>query len=216
MSDLCQPSLFYCCLLTGSIVEIQYALMTFGVPTKTLPVASAGEYKLGNHMDWLEKRKQLEGAMDGTARIIVPGPFDVLVGRGRFIQEHAGNLRYRHIVEGRMERYEQATKRVEKTDLTAAVVKVVNQRGGRFLKQDRGGWMEIDADSARDKVSHSFRNLRKTIGTTGTNKSVSKGSVCVRSEPPNASESEYSVDSGQTQEDCGPRKSFRRLTTAEL
>jgi hypothetical protein len=184
--------------------------MTFGVPTRILPVTSAGEYKLGNHMGWLQKRKQLEGAMDSTLRIMVPGPFDVLVGRGRFIQEHAGNLCYRHIVESHMEKYEQATKRVEKTDLTAEVVKVVNERGGRFLKQDGGGWTEINVDSARDKVSHSFRNLRKSIGTTTTttatitannnNKSGSgsappppttKGtSFGVRSEPPTDSETE--------------------------
>lgn len=194
-------------------MEIQYALMTFGVPTRILPVTSAGEYKLGNHLEWLEKRKQLDaGAADGAERIIVPGPFDVLVGRGRFIQEHVGNLRYRHIVESRMEKYEQATKRVEKTDLTAEVVKVVNEKGGRFLKQDGGGWIEIDVDSARDKVSHSFRNLRKAMVTTVTNKSASKGRAGVRSEPPSSSETDNSVDSGQTQEACGPRKQSR--TTA--
>jgi hypothetical protein len=174
-------------------VEIQYKLMTFGVPTRVLPVTSTGEYKLGNHMEWLAKRKQLEGAMDGIERIIVPSPFDVLVGRGRFIQEHAGNLRYRHIIESHMDRYEQATKRAEKTDLTAEVVTVVNGRGGRFLKQDGGGWIEIDADCARDKVSHSFRNLRKTMGITATNKSTSKESICLRSE--GANETENGVDS---------------------
>jgi hypothetical protein len=177
-------------------VEIQYALMTFGVPTRILPVTSAGEYKLGNHIKWLKKRKQLEGAIDGTDRITVPGQFDVLVGRGRFIQEHAGNLHYRHVVESRMEKYEQARKRVDKTYLTGEVVTVINERAGRFLKQDGGGWIEIDADSARDKVSHSFRNLRKSMGsTTAIHKCAStKGGFGVRSEPPTASETENDID----------------------
>ena len=36
----------------------------------------------------------------------------------------------------------------------------MKKAGGRFLKQDEGGWVEISDDQARLKVSHTFRNHR--------------------------------------------------------
>ena len=148
----------------GTDVEVQYMLMTFGIPCRVLPVTPTGELKLESHLEWLEKRREMESKHDSVERILVPGPYDVLVGRGRFIQDHSGNLRYRNYIEDYMERYEQAKKRIEKTDLTSEIVRLVKESSGRFLRQDGCGWVEVDDDAARDKVSHSFRNRRKVVG----------------------------------------------------
>jgi hypothetical protein len=101
--------------------------------------------------------------MDTTTTVetvIVPSRYDVLLGRGKFFQEHTGNLRYRDVVENHRERYEKASK-AKKTQVAKELVQIVNNYGGRFLKQgDHQGWIEVTVDIARDKVSHSFRNRR--------------------------------------------------------
>lgn len=97
--------------------------------------------------------------MDTMPRINVPGPNDVLLGRGKLIQEHTGNLRFRHIVENHREMYETA-RRLEKTLLASKIVEILQQTGGRFVKRDGTGWAEVDDETARYKVSHSFRNKR--------------------------------------------------------
>ena len=135
-------------------------LMTFGIPAKALPVTATGDLKLESYLDWLAYRRKIEGLQDDLKRIIVPGPFDVLVGRGRFTALHPGNLRYRQLIQSYMEQYEVCRKRIEKTELTSQVVQIVHNSSGRFLRQDGCGWVEIDDDAARDKVGHSFRNLR--------------------------------------------------------
>ena len=60
------------------------------------------------------------------------------------------------------------------TNLTSEIVQVVKGYGGRFLKQENGGWIEIDDEAARDKVSHSFRNLRQSMGASSTKSACAK------------------------------------------
>ena len=101
--------------------------------------------------------------------MVVPGPFDVLLGRGRLIQEHLGNLRYRQMIDEHKDQYDSASK-LEKTNIAKKVVQLVQASQGRFLKRDEGEdgggfWIEVDDETAREKVSHSFRNRR--LGQTG-------------------------------------------------
>jgi hypothetical protein len=49
---------------------------------------------------------------------------------------------------------------LEKTQLARIIVEKIHERGGRFLKQEGAGWVEIDDETARTKVSHTFRNHR--------------------------------------------------------
>jgi hypothetical protein len=134
--------------------------MTFGISANLLPVDSDGVVSLLNHKEWIRSRiQQEESSMETMPRIHVPGPNDVLLGRGKLIQEHTGNLRFRHIVENQREIYEHAMK-LEKTLLAREIVEHLQKTGGRFLKRDRAGWAEVDDETARYKVSHSFRNKR--------------------------------------------------------
>lgn len=95
----------------------------------------------------------------GLNRIAVPGSYDILLGRGKLIQEHKGNIRFRHLIEKNRGTYEKATKH-DKTFLATRIVEIVGDGGGRFLKEDPRGWTQITNGAARDKVSHSFRNKR--------------------------------------------------------
>jgi hypothetical protein len=144
--------------------------MSFGISNKIIPISLTGEVDETVHAAWLEKRQRMEHettterSADGVDRstmllLVVPGPYDVLFGRGKFTQDNVGNQRYRQIIASFRERYENALK-VEKTIIAKDIVRIVEESGGRFLKQTGEGWIEASSDLARDKISHSFRNRR--------------------------------------------------------
>jgi hypothetical protein len=87
-----------------------------------------------------------------------PLPNDVLLGRGKPIQERPGNVRLREMIDTHKDKYEQkGAKRI----VSAYIVRLVKEEGGRFLKEvEHGGWVEVDDDTARTKVSHAFRARR--------------------------------------------------------
>ena len=133
--------------------------MTFGIPADILPITPSGDLRLEAHQDYCKKLKKYAGVNGPVDRLVVPGTYDVLLGRGKPLQKHPGNLRYHHSIESFHSRYEEAQK-LEKTNLSRLIVQMMKDEGSRFLKQDELGWIEIDDDAARYKVSHTFRNHR--------------------------------------------------------
>jgi len=101
--------------------------------------------------------------------VMVPGRFDVLFGQNKNIRKHTGNLRALHLVEMHWMEYEQANK-YQKTEIADRIVNIVYESQGRFLKweKDHGGWVQVDHDVAREKVSHYFRYMRSKIPKTET------------------------------------------------
>jgi hypothetical protein len=92
-----------------------------------------------------------------------PLPNDVLLGRGKPIQERPGNVRFRDMLDRHIDNYAQGEKGA-KAKMSAYIVRIVNEEGGRFLKQlEDGGWVEVDEATARAKVSHAFRTRRGAI-----------------------------------------------------
>jgi hypothetical protein len=165
------------------MIVCSYQMMTFGMSDKLFPVNPDGAISLDNCNRWMQRRRPQEAIMTeptramsseqrGPKRVAVPGSFDVLLGRGKLIQEHMGNIRFRHLIEKNGGTYENATKN-EKTFLATRMVKIVNDGGGRFLKEDPSGWTEVTDDIARDKLSHSFRNKRLKL--TLDNRDATKG-----------------------------------------
>jgi hypothetical protein len=110
----------------------------------------------------MEKRRRLErqAQVHRLERVGVPGSFDVLVGKGRSLQEHRGNKRFRHLIDAHGREYHNAS-RHDKTALTEKMVQMVKQTTGRFLKDDGAGWVEIPDEVARLKVSHCFRDQKR-------------------------------------------------------
>lgn len=143
----------------GTDMEIIYILMTFGIPNEALPVSFNGSLRLDGHRDYVRKMRKSDELHDGIDRIIVPGKYDVLLGRGKPLQKYRGNLNYHYVIEGYHERYEAAAKG-DKADLAMEIVKKIHNQGGRFLKQDEAGWTKIANEAAKTKVSHTFRNHR--------------------------------------------------------
>jgi hypothetical protein len=89
-----------------------------------------------------------------------PLPNDVLLGRGKPIQERPGNVRFRDMLDKHMGKYEQG-KKGGKSKVSAYIVRIVKDGGGRFLKElEDGEWVEVDEATALEKVSHAFRGRR--------------------------------------------------------
>ena len=93
--------------------------------------------------------------------LIQPSKYDVLFGRGK-VKDHYGNVHLHQLIAMRHDRYE-AAERWEKTIIAEEIVSIIRDLGGRFLKPTKdkfNPWMEVDAEIAREKVSHTFRSRR--------------------------------------------------------
>jgi hypothetical protein len=142
--------------------------MTFGLPVDAFPIKhNEHDFSLDNHKDWLSRREKQEALDNITSDnrdewIDEAGPLDVLQGRGRKIQGHPGNLRFRNIIAERQKDYNKSLI-YEKTVISKEIVQVIKESGGRFLRQDEGhGWKLVDDNVARVKTTNAFRDRRKS------------------------------------------------------
>ena len=151
--------------------------MTFGIPTKILPVTAQGEADWQYHHDWISSRKSIEAnnlkakeeqttpsdEANQNDCIDVPRTIDVLIGTGKFAQSHTGNTRYQFLVDEYQERYDACATRIEKTIIASLIVIKVKEYGGRFLIRKKGEtyWSDTDDWVAREKVTTAFRGRRK-------------------------------------------------------
>jgi len=99
-----------------------------------------------------------------TEFIVVPGHFDVIMGRGRKNTKYPGNQKLSKLLETYENEYEKSDK-FQKTVLSEVVVSRLNEDGHRFLIREgvnnQGVWVEVSLEKARKKVAHDFRNLRR-------------------------------------------------------
>lgn len=157
--------------------DITYQLSTFGIPAQCIPLTADCEVRVKGHRAWIKARKvqEIERAREratgnATAVVVVlPSRTDILLGRGKPIQENAGNMRYHMLLDHYYQAYEEA-KKFQKMQIADKLVTIVHEYGGRFMKQDASGagWIEVEDDVARDKVSHAFRTRRSTATTATT------------------------------------------------
>lgn len=93
----------------------------------------------------------------------VPGPYDVVCGRGRRCFTHIGNQYFRGVVAQYIERYSTCKSKLEKTSILGEIVtrvRAFSPKGG-FVKKDpqTGRWLEVGDFLAREKTSQAFRDL---------------------------------------------------------
>ena len=152
--------------------------MTFGIPTKILPVTAQGEADWQYHHDWISSRKSIEAnnlkakeeqttpsdEANQNDCIDVPRTIDVLIGIGKLAKSHTGNTRYHFLIDEYQERYDACETRIEKTIVASAIVMKIKDYGGRFLIRKKGetNWSEADDWVARRKVTTAFRGRRKS------------------------------------------------------
>lgn len=83
-----------------------------------------------------------------------PGVNDVLCARGKRAYYHSGNKRFRYLVESKMDAYNNANCKLEKSLIVSSIVEAVRQADppGGFFREEDGQWMEIGDAAAREKV----------------------------------------------------------------
>jgi len=76
-----------------------------------------------------------------------PGEDDVLVGRGKVCRNWTGNVRFRDLVESRLDDYSVATTKLEKSSIVTAILREIRSRtpNGGFIKKDpaTSKWYEV-------------------------------------------------------------------------
>ena len=150
----------------GSHIECIYKLLTFGIPEKSLPISTfeASKLDLRAQSAWIEARRKKEALVRTTSKNLDSafGEYDILFGRGKSFQNHAGNIWCRQLVDDNLSRYELSSKR-EKTAIANEILETVQAKSGRFLKFENQKWIEVDVATSRDKISHMFRSRRRKL-----------------------------------------------------
>ena len=102
---------------------------------------------------------------------IAPTINDVLFGKGKLVKNHYGNLQCIELVTIHEIEYEKASK-FAKTDISERIISMIHDDyHGKFLKLNpqHNHWEEVDRTTAREKISHYFRQRRKIKTTTNNN-----------------------------------------------
>ena len=110
---------------------------------------------------WLEGQRRNERRdMPKRNCVYVPGSFDVLFGKGSPLQNHIGNVKLRGLISDCKKTYEK-TEKGRKHEVSRAVMDIVKESSGLFLRQDGdNAWIVVDDVAAELKVSTLFRSLR--------------------------------------------------------
>lgn len=140
-----------------------------------MAVSYPGDLKLEKHKELLRRLKFLESekvTSPEQVHVIVPSQTDVLLGRGKPIQNHPGNVRLSLIVESLLQNYDEVAKRQEKTRMAAETVEKMKVAGVRFLEKVSGGWVVAPDKLARERVSSTFRTVRDRLKTNDKSKDL--------------------------------------------
>jgi hypothetical protein len=133
--------------------------MGYGIPRKIIPVDDDGTPKRNVVETWVQKRFEIESHLSLEQKAVVPRTSDIILGRGKRVQNLAGNINFRNMLEFYRPTYD-ASSKFEKSVLIETILKNIKEAGGRFLVHGENGYHEVHDDTARKKISHAWRNLR--------------------------------------------------------
>ena len=166
----------------GTQLEVQYSLQGFGISRDILPIDANGDFSRTRHLEYLQQLRQRENAKpeamhhpstvsddadkacssrkeDSPFGIAIPDSNDVLLGKGKQYQSHPGNISLTKMVESHKAEYVHAQSQIEKTCIIQLIVKLVQERRGRFLQRDnkKQYWVELPTEEAWTRVGRRFR-----------------------------------------------------------
>ncbi len=140
--------------------------MAYGIPGDQIPIKSSGMIKNADHKRFIAYCQDREDAIyrNGVeyGGIFCPSSYDVLVGRGPRIKSHIGNETYRTLLQSKCDRYNNSSI-AQKRQIVLEVIQQVHAYGGRFLLPRKNCWIETDMETACNKVSIAFRDVRKIL-----------------------------------------------------
>jgi len=150
----------------GSHGKCVASLQGYGIHPSFFPIKQDGKIEMKKlSRALLERQRQTERRhtnLKRRNRVVVPGRFDVLFGKGSPLQKHVGNMKLRKLISDCQKSYEKAEKG-SKYEISLAVMYIVKESGGLFLKQpegNNGSWVIVDDDAAQLKVTTLFRSHR--------------------------------------------------------
>ncbi|CAJ1937614.1 unnamed protein product [Cylindrotheca closterium] len=154
----------------GSDLERQYKLQGYGIPLDTFPVDSGGNIRVEiqnawckGYMDEGSTIGQQGGHKNATITLIFGGIWqtDILFGRGRLVQYHHGNVRFREFLDEHIEEYENLP-RNQRRKASVGYTRELVSNGNRFLKENgNDGWIVCDFEEAVGKVLQFYRTSRR-------------------------------------------------------
>jgi hypothetical protein len=107
-------------LLSGSHLEIEYSLLSFGISCQRM-MQDGDEHKkltdwyFQSRADATEKKRRAEKEPRPDGRVVYPTLDDALIGRGHPFHDVPGTRRLLELVESLMDRYNQSDDRFWKT-----------------------------------------------------------------------------------------------------
>eukprot|EP00934_Nitzschia_sp_Nitz4_P005948 Nitzschia sp. Nitz4//scaffold210_size37948//12164//13177//NITZ4_007688-RA/size37948-processed-gene-0.48-mRNA-1//-1//CDS//3329541924//5938//frame0 len=101
---------------------------------------------------------------NGKQRVMVPGPGDVLLGRGKPFQSHQGNQFMLQLVDQFRTGYLKSDRK-GKHLIIEQVLGFIKERGGRFLMRVdyENYWVEVKRSISYRKVGHAFRSKARRL-----------------------------------------------------
>ena len=89
-----------------------------------------------------------------------PGPYTVLIGRGKACADALGNKRLKVIVSNYLDEYSNAPNRISRSIIVSKIVDIVREACpvGSFVKQEDGAWWEVSDLMARERVGSMLRD----------------------------------------------------------
>ena len=171
----------------GNPIEWQYALQSYGIPIKLIPISNTGTIKLDNWKKWIKFKKYTEQqemtlstktSMKTPMDSIVecPGSNDVVFRMGKSMDYHPGNVKFQNMIESQLQHHSNPfTTRTQKEAIEIEVIQNVKKEGGRFLQweSDKGWWinmsveMYVDLNSDIDMDVSSISTMNSIL--TGAN-----------------------------------------------
>jgi len=143
---------------------MKLSLMSYGINANKLPMNREWRLNVRNHSNFLQSRRIWEKEAEAGSTdpwIEIPTNRDVLLGRGKPIQSHLGNVRLNVMVDERVEEYVACGKDLTtKRRIVSDIIKGVQASSGRFLSRSTGVWKPITYEATVEKVSHLFRNRK--------------------------------------------------------
>jgi hypothetical protein len=104
----------------GTLTEIMYSLLAFGIPVDLFPVSHTGTIKKTNLNRWIDKNIARDMALGygvPFSGVDLPSRNDVLLGKGKPIQCHTGNVHLRVLVASHASEYQAARLAEDKMDV---------------------------------------------------------------------------------------------------
>ena len=87
-----------------------------------------------------------------------PSEFDVICGRGRSTFLHAGNKRFREIIERHIALYATAKTRLEKICVVTSICNTVREKGDFLQQSPDNQWIKVSERLAREKCGQGLRD----------------------------------------------------------